>query len=68
MALADQYIYANGTLCYILDQKLRILSLSDSTDNELVIDIRWLLAEHVPESDGKLYKFRVGHYAHGFRT
>lgn len=64
--MADQFIYANGTLCYILDQKLRVLRFHESTDTELVVDIRKFLATHVVESDGKrLYKFRVVHYAHG---
>lgn len=66
VAVAESWIYANGTLCHILDRTLRILDLHKSSGEETVIDVRALLDEAVAESRGaRKYKLQVLHYAEG---
>ncbi|ROV92786.1 hypothetical protein VMCG_09042 [Cytospora schulzeri] len=66
VAVAESWIYVNGTLCHILERTLRILDLHKSSGEETVIDVRTLLDEAVPESRGtRKYKLQLLHYAEG---
>lgn len=66
VAVAESYLYVNGTLCHILDRTLRILNLHDSSRHETVIDIRALLETTITDfQEPKRYKFQILHYAEG---
>lgn len=66
VAVADSWIYVNGTLCHILKRTLRVLDLHKSSGEETVIDVRALLDEAVAESRGaRKYKLQILHYAEG---
>lgn len=66
VAVAESWIYANGTLCHILERTLRILDLHKSSGEETVIDIRTLLDEAVTESrSARKYKLQILQYAEG---
>ncbi|KUI58450.1 hypothetical protein VP1G_05704 [Cytospora mali] len=66
VAVAESWIYVNGTLCHILERTLRVLELHKSSGEEIVIDIRALLDEAVADSRGsRKYKIQVLYYAKG---
>lgn len=67
VAIADHWLYANGTLCYIQDKaSVRVLDLHRSSGEEIVIEVRTLLDEAVTGSRGcRKYKFQILHYAEG---
>ncbi|KAK3986319.1 hypothetical protein QBC44DRAFT_141574 [Cladorrhinum sp. PSN332] len=67
VAHAESWIYENGFLCYIRDLQLRILDIHNSETSEIVVNLRLLLNETIPESCGaRRSKIRVKllHYAH----
>ncbi|ROW13287.1 hypothetical protein VPNG_05421 [Cytospora leucostoma] len=67
VAVAESWLYANGTLCYMQDKtSIRVLDLHKSSGEEFVIEVRTLLDEAVTESRGcRKYKFQILHYAEG---
>lgn len=66
VAFAESWLYTNGVLCHIRGRSLRLLDIHNSADSELVVDIRKLLDEAIPESRGyKKYKFRLLYQAYG---
>ena len=66
IAVAESWLYANGTLCHVLERTLRVLDLHKSGGEETVIDVRALLDEAVAESRGtRKYKLQILHYAEG---
>ncbi|KAK5661274.1 hypothetical protein OQA88_11168 [Cercophora sp. LCS_1] len=66
LAVADSWLYVNGSLCHIRDRELRILDLHKSPSNEIVVDIRRMLDRALPESrKSTKYKFQPLYYSHG---
>lgn len=66
VAIAESWLYINGTLCHILERTLRVLDLHQSSGEETIIDVRALLDEAVTECRGsRKYRFQVLHYAEG---
>ncbi|KAH0422383.1 hypothetical protein CcaCcLH18_12842 [Colletotrichum camelliae] len=65
VALADDYIYCNGMLCYIhhADKNLHLLNLHQPVTEELVIDIHGLLNYDPNFSPSDTYDFCPIHYA-----
>src|SRR5277367_1777360 len=60
VGLGDDFLYCCGTLCYILDHRLRILDLHRSGRNEVVVSIPRLLRIVLLESEqGNIGRFRV---------
>jgi hypothetical protein len=69
VAFAESWLYENGTLCHIRDRQLRLLDVHRSADREIVVDIRKLLDEAIPESrSSRKYKFQLLYQAHGVVT
>ncbi|KAK4164852.1 hypothetical protein QBC43DRAFT_43860 [Cladorrhinum sp. PSN259] len=67
VAHAESWIYENGVLCYIRDLQLRILDIHNSETSEIIVNLRALLHEAIPESRGaRSSKTRVKllYYAH----
>ncbi|KAK3373446.1 hypothetical protein B0T24DRAFT_261264 [Lasiosphaeria ovina] len=65
VAVAESWIYEHGVLCYIHDRQLRILDLHRAQSQEMVISIRKLLDEAIPESwTSRKYKFQLLYFAH----
>ena len=48
IAFGDAYLYCNGILCYVIDDKLRILDIHKSGEWEFVISIPKLLVTALP--------------------
>ena len=66
VAVAESWIYVNGTLCHMSDRTLRVLNLHKSSGEETIIDVRALLDEAITESRGaRKYKFQILYYAEG---
>ncbi|KAL1853111.1 hypothetical protein Daus18300_011939 [Diaporthe australafricana] len=66
VAVAESWIYVNGTLCHMSERTLRVLDLHRSSGEETIIDVRALLDEAVAASRGaRKYKFQILHYAEG---
>ncbi|KAB5535159.1 hypothetical protein GE09DRAFT_353320 [Coniochaeta sp. 2T2.1] len=66
VAFAESWSYENGVLCHIRERQLRLLDVHHSADKEIVVDIRKLLDEAVPESKGsRKYKFQLLYQADG---
>ncbi|KAJ0119989.1 f-box domain containing protein [Diaporthe amygdali] len=66
VAVAESWIYVNGTLCHMSERTLRVLDLHKSSGQEVIIDVRALLDEAVAASRGaRKYKFQILHYAEG---
>ncbi|KAB5577684.1 hypothetical protein GE09DRAFT_1086942 [Coniochaeta sp. 2T2.1] len=66
VAFAESWSYENGVLCHIRERQLRLLDVHYSADKEIVVDIRKLLDEAIPESKGsRKYKFQLLYQAHG---
>ncbi|CAK7202581.1 hypothetical protein SEUCBS139899_005305 [Sporothrix eucalyptigena] len=62
------YVYASQALLYMVGRTLRILPLHGGSTirSEMVVDVRMLLDEAIPESDGtRNYLFRPIHYSDG---
>jgi len=60
VGLGDTFLYCCGTLCYILDDSLRILDLHKSGRNEVIVSISELLRRALLESEqGNIGRFRV---------
>ena len=58
VGFADDWIYRDGVLCYIRQGQLRILNLHRSATDEIVVNIRLLLAEAMPRFQRRIYRFR----------
>lgn len=66
VAVAESWIYTNGTLCHMSERTLRVLDLHKSGGEETIIDVRALLDEAITASRGaRKYKFQILHYAEG---
>ncbi|KAH6899701.1 hypothetical protein B0T10DRAFT_3038 [Thelonectria olida] len=67
VALAEDFIYTNGVLCYTLNREsLRILDVHGSATQELVVDIGELLEQTVPSFNPDWqYQFRPIHCSDG---
>lgn len=66
VAFAESWLYENGVLCHIRERQLRLLDVHHSADREIVVDIRKLLDEAIPESRGtRKYKFQLLYQADG---
>ncbi|KKY31471.1 putative f-box domain containing protein [Diaporthe ampelina] len=66
VAVAESWIYVNGTLCHMSERTLRVLDLHRSSGQETAIDVRALLDEAITASRGaRNYKFQILHYAEG---
>ncbi|OIW28868.1 hypothetical protein CONLIGDRAFT_577666 [Coniochaeta ligniaria NRRL 30616] len=66
LAFAETWLYENGVLCHIRERQLRLLDVHRSADQEIVVDIRKLLDEAIPESRGsRKYKFQLLYHACG---
>lgn len=66
VAVAESWIYVNGTLCHMSERTLRVLNLHKSGGEEVIIDVRALLDEAITASRGaRKYKFQILHYAEG---
>ncbi|POS72828.1 hypothetical protein DHEL01_v208771 [Diaporthe helianthi] len=66
VAVAESWIYVNGTLCHMSERNLRVLDLHNSSGQETIIKVRALLGEAIAESRGaRKYKFQILHYAEG---
>ena len=60
VGLGDDFLYCCGTLCYILDDRLRILDLHRCGRDEVVVSILGLLRRVLLESEqGNSGRFRV---------
>jgi len=60
VGFADSYLYRHGTLCYTLDDRLRILHLHGSGRNEFVVSIPDLLRDAAPKGyDGQTGTFQI---------
>lgn len=63
VGFGDDFLYCCGTLCYILDDSLRILDLHRSGRDEVVVYIPGLLRKFLLESEqGNSGRFRVLYY------
>ncbi|KAN0112859.1 hypothetical protein V8E51_005810 [Hyaloscypha variabilis] len=51
IGFCDAYLYCKGVLCYTLDDRLRLLDLHHSAQDELVISIPGLLTQALSEID-----------------
>ncbi|KAK3350756.1 hypothetical protein B0H65DRAFT_98090 [Neurospora tetraspora] len=59
VGFGEDWIYRDGVLCYIRHDQLRILNLHGSAVDEIVVNIRLLLDEAIPESRKiRNYRFR----------
>lgn len=66
MAFTESWLYENGVVCHIRKRQLRLLDVHHSADREIVVDIRKLLDEAIPESLGtRKYKFQLLYQADG---
>lgn len=66
VAVAESWIYVNGTLCHMSERTLRVLDLHKSSGEETIINVRALLDEAITASRGaRKYKFQILHYAEG---
>ncbi|KAI5462615.1 hypothetical protein BGZ63DRAFT_219365 [Mariannaea sp. PMI_226] len=65
VALAEDFIYTNGILCYVFDSKnLQILNLHDSATEELIVNIPSLLNQILPDfNSNDKYSFRPVYYS-----
>ena len=64
VGLGDAYIYCKGVLCYILDDRVRVLDLHNSGEDETVISIPGLLSQALAEiEDNSRGVFRLLYYA-----
>jgi hypothetical protein len=64
IGFCDAYLYCKGVLCYTLDDRLRLLDLHHSGQNELVISIPGLLTQALSEiSDNSKGVFQVLYYS-----
>jgi hypothetical protein len=64
IGFCDAYLYCKGVLCYTLDDKLRLLNLHHSAQDELVISIPGLLTQALSEiGDHSRGVFQVLHYS-----
>jgi len=64
IGFCDAYLYSNGVLCYTLDDRLRLLDLHRSGENELVISIPGLLTQALSEiADHSRGVFQVLYYS-----
>jgi hypothetical protein len=74
VGFADAYVYTNGYLCYTLDDKVRILDLYHSSQEEIVLSIPGLLTHALSEiDDSTTGTFQILYYANNiiscvFRT
>lgn len=66
VAITQEWIYENGVLCHVLDGELRILDLHRSADEEMVVVLRKLAREAIPETRAPhRYKLKLLYYSHG---
>ncbi|KAH6844980.1 hypothetical protein B0I37DRAFT_355510 [Chaetomium sp. MPI-CAGE-AT-0009] len=66
IAIAQEWIYENGVLCHFLDGELCILDLHRSADSEVVVALRKLAREAIPETRTRhRYKLKLLYYSHG---
>jgi hypothetical protein len=66
VAFAESWLYEKGVLCHIRERTLRLLDIRNSAAQEIVINIRKLLDEAIPESRGcKRYKFQLLYQSDG---
>jgi hypothetical protein len=69
VAVADDYMYADGHLCYTDERSLRIVNLHHPDGTESVIDVRQLLDHAIVGSEeakrSQFYTFKPLHLAHG---
>ncbi|CZT41563.1 uncharacterized protein RSE6_01315 [Rhynchosporium secalis] len=66
IGFCDAYVYRKGTLCYILDDRVRLLDLHRSAREELVVSIPGLLAKaHSDIGDNNKGKFKYLYYSNG---
>ena len=64
IGFCDAYLYCKGVLCYTLDDRLRLLDLHHSGQNELVISIPGLLTQALSEiGDNSKGVFQVLYYS-----
>ncbi|KAH9900123.1 hypothetical protein F4778DRAFT_157458 [Xylariomycetidae sp. FL2044] len=73
VGLADDYLYAHGHLCYLIEKRpprsLRILDLYKSDGTELVVDIQGLISTAIPKTAScRKYKFRLLYHADDVTT
>jgi hypothetical protein len=66
VAETEAWLFENGVLCHLHGDKLRILDIHGSASHELVVDIRRLLDEALPESRSfPKYEFHPLYYSDG---
>ncbi|CZS88082.1 uncharacterized protein RCO7_01051 [Rhynchosporium graminicola] len=66
IGFCDAYVYSKGTLCYILDDRVRLLDLHLSAREGLVVSIPGLLAKaHSDIGDNNKGKFKCLYYSNG---
>lgn len=58
VGFGEDWIYQNGVLCYVRQGQLRILNLHGSAADEVVVNIRLLLDEAIPDSPN-IRKYRL---------
>lgn len=64
IGFCDAFLYCKGVLCYTLDDRLRLLDLHHSAQNELVISIPGLLTHALSEiSDNSKGVFQILYYS-----
>src|SRR5450432_181513 len=51
VGFGDNFLYIHGTLCYIIDDSLRVLDLHGSSGGELVVSIPELLRKFLHQSE-----------------
>ncbi|KAK4038279.1 hypothetical protein C8A01DRAFT_37796 [Parachaetomium inaequale] len=65
VAFAQEWLYENGVLCYCRGRELRILDLHHSAASEIVVDLRKLVQEALPETRARhKYKLTLLYYSH----
>ncbi|KAH7418782.1 hypothetical protein BKA64DRAFT_208162 [Cadophora sp. MPI-SDFR-AT-0126] len=66
VGFCDAYIYRKGILCYTLDDRIRILDLHRSAQEEFVVSIPGLLTQALPDiSDNNIGTFKCLYYSDG---
>jgi len=65
VALAEEWLFDNGVLCYLRGRELRILDLHHSWEDEIVVDTRKLVLEALEDSHARhKYKLKLLYYSH----
>ncbi len=65
LAFAEEWLFENGVLCYSRGLQIRILDLHRAAEDEIVVNVRDLVAPRIPDSQVRhRYKLTLLYYSH----